>query len=386
MSTGTLNGQVIERAAITLPRWGVWTADVQTASGDALEGAATIAIAGLTLSGTILPERGGVYRERGFYRVVGGAGGWRTAVRARSYRNGSGVRLSTIVKDAANDAGETLATFADRVVGPAFVRPEGEAARPLDMLVPQGWHVGEDGVTRLSVRAAAPYSDDYQVMDRRPDRAAITIAAESLVGLVPGATLEGLEAATVRHELSPAGLRTHIAAHVDGLGDRLLGAIRRVVDAVTRRSFYLGAYEYRVTAGGNGYVDLVPVAGGTGLPDLSNVAMRSGLAGALGQPAVGSSVLVAFINGDPGRPFVCSFDDTAPKGVHITSSETVDLGNATGRVVRYGDAINLVGFTTPSGPVVPASGDFGTIEMATSLSTPDPVVAAGPAGYSKVLA
>lgn len=367
MSTGTLNGQVIERAAITLPRWGVWTADVQLASGAAQSGAATIAIAGLTLQGTILPDQGGVYAERGFYRVVGGAGGWRTSIAAKAYRNASGVKLSTVVRDAARDAGETLATFADRVVGPAFVRPDGEAARPLDLLVPQAWHVGEDGVTRLSVRAAATYQEPYQVMDRRPDRAAITIAAESLAGLVPGATLEGLEAATVRHELSPAGLRTHIAAHVDGLGDRLLGALRRAVEAVTRRSFYLGQYEYRVTGTTGGYCDLAPVARSLGLPDVANVAMRSGVAGASGEPATGTVALVAFINGDPARPFVCNFDGEASNGW------------TGGRALRAGDKISIAGLTSPSGPVTATAGS-------TIISLDPTLVTAGPpgTGFSRV--
>lgn len=366
MSTGTLNGQVIERAAITLPRWGVWTADVQLASGAAQSGAATIEIAGLTLQGTILPDQGGVYAERGFYRVVGGAGGWRSTVGPKAYRNASGVKLSTVVRDAARDAGETLATFTDRVVGPAFVRPEGEAARPLDLLVPQGWHVGEDGVTRLSVRAAAAYQEPYQVMNRRPDRAAITIAAESLAGLVPGATLDGVEAASVRHELSPAGLRTHIAAHVDGLGDRLLGAFRRVVDAVTRRAFYLGQYEYRVTGTTGGYCDLAPVARSLGLPNVANVAMRSGVPGCFGAPAVGTVALVAFINGDPTRPFVCGFDGTVPTDVDFQSTGLVKAGGSD-ELVRNAPFAQWVA-SVESG--VLAAGGSVTPSMATIIANP----------------
>lgn len=389
MSTGKLNGLMVERAAVTLPRWGVWTADVQVASGDLQASAATLELAGLTLVGTVLPDRGNVYRERGFYKIVGGAGGWRRTVPPRAYRNGPGVKLSTVVKDAAREAGETLSTFTDRVVGPSFVRPRGDAGRVLDLLAPQRWHVGEDGVTRLAVRAAAPFGEPYQVMDRRPDRAMLTVAAESIVGLVPGATLEGIEAATVRHELTPAGLRTHIAAYVAGMGDKLLGALGRVVRALTRRAFFLGQYEYRVDGGASGYVDLSPVGASIGLPHLANVAMRSGMPGGSGDPATGTTVLVGFINGDPGRPFVCGFegasgDAAVPTTARVDASAGVELGNATGRVVRYGDAVNLVGFTSPAGAVVPLTGDFGTIQMATSLSTPAPIIAPGPAGYSKV--
>lgn len=350
MTTGTINGLALERCTIRIPRWGNWVADCSVLSGDTLSGHATIVIGGQSFVGAVVA--GGVYRERGTYRVVGGAGRWATSVRARSYANGAGVKLSTVVKDAASDAGEQLGAITDRRLGPSFVRPEGPASRVLDLVAPEGWYVDAAGVTVIGSRPGGSFTLPALVVSETPGRGLVTLAAESIAGLFPGVAVGGVVAATVRHELTPSALRTHVAASQAGLTDRTLEAVRRLVLHITRPHWFHGVYEYRVASVSGGYLDVVPADSRAGLPDLGNVPMRVGSPGGGGDPAEGSSVLVGFINGDATRPYVCGYegeglDGWVPDVARLTSSGRVFVGGAepsnpataTGRFIRWGDQI-----------------------------------------------
>lgn len=353
MSESTINGLPLLRATVTLPRCGVWTADVEAQSGETLSGDVTIELQGLRLVGTI--EDGAPYRERGWYRVLGGKGGWRSVLPARAYRNEAGVKLTTVVNDAAREAGESVGTFAERRIGPGFVRPRAEAARVLDLLTPDAWYVDPSGVTQIGSWPVVPYGLTYQLIDSRPDRKRVTLAAEDLTGLVPGATLEGMEAASVRHELTPDGIRSQVYGTVGNV-DRILRGLKALVGVLVHSTFYFGRYEYRVVDASDTHCDLVPARAALGLPDLANVVMRSGVPGAGGSPAVGSSCEVMFLDGDPTRPVVVGYE--------------VGEDDAQGRVLRDGDLIDLANFVAGSNPVT-ATG-IGIINLHASLVAPGP--------------
>ena len=100
----TLNGHKVTDARVTIPAWGVWYADVAIDGEVALSGAATLVVADLTLSGTVLS--GGPSTGRSHFRVVGGEGGWGKLLKKRSYANDAGVKLAKILGDAAFEVGE----------------------------------------------------------------------------------------------------------------------------------------------------------------------------------------------------------------------------------------------------------------------------------------
>ncbi len=376
MSTGTLNGIAITRAAITIPRWGAWVADVETVLDTEQSGAAVIVVGGLELRGTIV--RGGIDEERGRYRVVAGAAGWRSIVPARSYRNAAGVRLATILGDAAGEVGETWGTLPDTRIGGAYVRQLAEASRVLDDLGPEGWHVDELGVTQWGLRAAAEYALPYAVMQDHRARGLLTVAAEDLRGLVPGAVLEGRQVASVRHELGET-LRSHL--HMLETSDQTLGAFRRLVEWVIASLGYLGSYEYQIRAVSGGYVDVSPVRSASGLPQLANVPVRVGIPGGAGEPAVGSSCVVRFLDGDPTRPYVSDLEGESggswlPVSTTLTAADATELGGsepvnpvtAPGRFLRWGDTVQgPVAFGQPLTLVPPAS-PVGTMSKARSAS------------------
>lgn len=380
MTTATLAGATVTRATIVIPRWGIWWADVQVSSGDTLSGRVEFKIEDLTLSGTI--AHGGPYRSVGWYRVVGGAAGWRTQITERAYRAEVGVKLSTVLRDAATAAGETLGTVADRRIGPAYVRLAGDASSVLEALAPEAWHVDAAGVTQVGIRPSAKYAPTYRLIAKRPDRALVTIAPDSLATLTPGAQLEGLEAYSVRIELSPNELRAHVWGELTNPGDRLLGAMRSMVELFTARTAYHAPYEYRVISSSAGYCDLRPVRSAKGLPDLSNVPMRAGVPGGGGEPLEGSTAHVAFSDGDPTRPFVCAFDGESATGwippVSKINGQEVRLGDAQGYVLRDGELVTIAGTFPAPGP---GTGVF-TITLAPGMISPgEPAL-----GRSRVLA
>ena len=343
----SLGGLGVERVSLVVPSWGIWTADVQVASGELLAGPTTLELGGVEFAGTIVS--GGVYRERGWYRVVGGSGGWRNTIGALSYRNEAGVKLSQVIGAAARAAGEEVASFTDRRIGPAYECPIAEASRSLDLLSREAWYVDEDGITHLGARPASEFTGSYTVESNNPSRGLLTIAAEDIAGLVPGATIEGVTIASVRHEQTPDKIRSHIWSTQESFGDRLGSVFRLLVGAFTRSSFYHGRYEYRVETASDTHLDLRPARSSVGLPSLANVPMRSGSPGATGTPAIGSSCEVQFLDGDPTRPVVVGFEAVDPDDAELMASGAVVVGSqelsnpgvavAQKRYLRWGDVV-----------------------------------------------
>jgi hypothetical protein len=386
-----LNGQPVLRAAITIPRSRVWTAEIEAANILDTSGAATIVVNDITMKGTIID--GGPYATRGWYRVVGGAGGWRQRLKPKAYRSEAGVKLSMVANDAASEVGETLAAFTDSRIGPAFMRPAAflgdrmsvEAARVLDLVAPENWYVEIDGSTHIGVRAATPFTNTYRLTDARPDLRRVEIAADSFVGLLPGAKLEGLEAATIRHELTDEGLRTHVFGTMGNtVVDRAWRGIARIVRALTMPFFYAGRFEYQVTGGSGGYLDVQPVNMSTGLPRLVNVPVRVGVMGARGTPTASSTVLVGFINADPSRPYIDSFMGETGNAPSVAQESdifaaAIKLGDATARPLSHsletGDSFSAI--STALAAVSLAYAAINTYAIAIKLIA-DPTNAATP--------
>jgi len=339
MSSVLLNAKTALAAVLVLPGAGVWHADVEVGNGEALAdaigkpGKASLVFADVTLKGTILPHGGDVF-GRGWFRVIGGYNGWGKPVDPKPYRSAAGVKASTVLGDVARDAGEQLASFTDFRVGGWYTRPSSTARDTLEDIAKGAWYVDEDGITHLGTREKKAWKTSHRLIDARPDRNWVSIAADSLKDLVPGAQVEGLTAATVRHELAGEHLHTTVFG-TDGTtpGDRFLQRFIAMVRAVMRPTFFHGLYEFRVRGGSGGYLDLDPAKKSLGLPSMNNVPVRVGVYGGRGTPANGTSVLVGFINGDASLPFVNSFAGEWEGGTSVPSESHIFAGN-----VKLGDS------------------------------------------------
>lgn len=309
MSLATINGASATLCRVSLPAWGAWWAEVETSGPDALApgAAATIVLDDLTLRGTVVT--GGAYQTRVRYRIVAGAGGWGRSVAARSYANDLGVKASLILRDVAAEVGETLGTVPATAIGPAYVRAEGPATRVLDWVAPRGWYVDEAGVTQVGRRPAVTFTGQAarMVNDASQVRYEIAPDAGMLSTLMPGVVVDGVEAVDVEHELDAEG-RVRTTLWGRGVADtsRLSEALRRIVEAFTAGSRFYGVWEYRIVqTSGADRVDLQAVRVSSGMPDLRHVPSYPGATyadGAPVTPSLGSTCLVAFLNGDPSRP------------------------------------------------------------------------------------
>lgn len=148
-------------------------------------------------------------------RMIFGSGGWRKALDRKFYRHDAGVKLSTVLGDAARSAGERLELAKDYALGPQFTREVGPAQRLLNCYCP-GWYIGTDGVTRTGPRVASKVSSEFDLVGP-PDavRGAVQVSAESLVQWVPGATFGNattpeLVAGMVAHVAEGSALRTEV--------------------------------------------------------------------------------------------------------------------------------------------------------------------------------
>ena len=337
-SAATLAGHRATSATIQIPEWGCWYADASVDGEHALSGRVDLVIADLTLKGTVIA--GGVSKGRAHYRIVAGAAGWGKQLPSKAYANDAGVKVSTVLGDVASAAGETLdasTVSTSNRVGPSYVRPEGPAVRVLEQQAPRGWYVGEDGVTRLGKRAAKtlPAGVTHGPVDLA--RRTVTLAGESIASIRPGLVVDGLTAVDVQHEISATGgLRSTVWGRSFSSSSRRLATLQALQEQLDPARRFRGITEYRVVTRDGKRLNLQPVRVSTGMPDLARVYVRPGVSGCEAEVALGSRVLVAFVDSDPARPVVTSFEDAEGEGFEPT---TVTISKGVLGVARMTDPV-----------------------------------------------
>lgn len=132
----------------------------------------------------------------------------------------------------------------------------------------------------------------------------------------------------------------------------LRSSVAKLVRRELARLGFLLTYEYRVVLQDGAFLELQAVRKAAGLPDLARCLARPGAAGYAPRYRLGSTVLVAFVEGDPSRPFVAfgpEVGSATPLGVAIDADE-INMGDDFGVVVREGDSITVTSTSVP--PVV----------------------------------
>jgi hypothetical protein len=208
------NGQLVTKATITIPYYGLWTADLLLPSplSTLVDGSQVqLSLANLTMLGT-------AYRVDSFAgaqlaRVVGGYGGWGKQVPAQPYENPSGVLASTMIADVAALVGEQAVLAQDSNLGAFYERSAGYASDVLRELSGGLWWVAPSGVTQCGVpRAGQPIVTQFVLHDFDPAIGLMTVATEYAADWLPGRTVQTSVLTTPR----TLSLVTH------HLGDELL--------------------------------------------------------------------------------------------------------------------------------------------------------------------
>lgn len=362
MTAATLAGQRVTDAQASLPKWGCWYADAGVDGEVTLTGAVELKIADLSLKGTVLS--GGPAKGRSNFRLVAGAGGLGKTLPKKAYRTDLGVKIATVLVDALNEAGEkfdaTTISTTD-TLGPAWTRPVGTAADVLQLLAPQAWYVGEDGIVRLGRRPTAALSGTVTHGPVDLARRTVTIAAESIATIVPGVVVDSLEAVDVLHEISSDGLRSTIFGANGTQTSRRLAAIQRILELLDPGRRFRGVTEYRVVTVDGQRLNLQPVRVSSGMPDLRRVSVRTGVPGARGSVQLGSRVLVGFADSSPGRPYVAALEEWdgqgfASNGVELMTDGIGAPGHAVSLEQLLGILANLICVlsTLPTPALAPA--------------------------------
>lgn len=335
MSLSSLNGVAVLSCRVHTSAWGAWYAEVELDRPETIAGRVTLVLSDLTLRGAILA--GGPWAGRARYRIVGGAGGWGRRIKEASYANDLGVKLAKVLDDAARECGETIADPPAGVTGPAFPRPEGRAGLVLELLAAEQWYIDEQGVTRFGRRPTRAYTGNATILRKDFASGIIELGANEIAALTPGAVVEGLEALDVEHTLTDGKLRTCVWGKGGGaLAASLPDRMRKIVDTLTRHYRFCAPYEYRVVERTGERYAVQPVRVSTGMPSLRNVRVRGGVAGVAGDATPGALVLVSFVDGNPARPVITSFDDPESPGFETARIRLGELG-AADALVRQSD-------------------------------------------------
>lgn len=377
----SVNGQRVTRLSVRIPRAGAWQAEGdfdQALASSNLVGPARIAIGPLSLLGTFDPDRTGTYLEQSKFRVLGGAGKWRTDVAKRQYHDdGLGVRAVDVIADIAREVGETLGTVAPPLarLGADYVRRAGRAKDVLALVIGKTpWWTDYAGATHVGERPQAETSGQFELLDFDPRWQIATIATDDPTVIGIGSVLrDKLEVPRVVHEIqievAEGKVRVFAWCPDVALADsRLFALVSAYVRASLPELPYLGMYRYRVIQAnaGDHRWELQAVSAAQRLPDIQPASVHPGVAGTVAKLANGTTVLVQFIEGNPAMPVVTHFEaadgagwlplelelDASQKVTIGASADLVEIGsgselsppaNAVGRALRYGDTVGIPG-------------------------------------------
>lgn len=374
IAAADLSGHTVTHARSAIPAWGISYHDVSVDGNVILSGAVTLTVADLVIKGTILSGGPGG-SGRSFFRVVAGAGGWGKPLPKKSYANDAGVKLITVLVDAAAVAGETLdlTTIDPQArIGPYYAWVAGDpASRVLEQLVPGAWYVGEDGITRLGARPATTLTADA-TRTTQADLAAgtLTLASETIATILPGIVVDGLAAVDVEHTIdSKNGLRSKIWGSLAGSTSRRLAAWKKLFEQLDPLRKFRGVSEYRVVTQDGQRLNLQPVRVSTGMPDLGRVMVRPGAPGVSASHHLGARVLVGFADSSPSQPFVFAFED-AEGGGFSPQSLAISAGGyeATEHLTTAEAVVNLLSnLLITIGAASSPGGASGAAALATAL-------------------
>ena len=306
MSTISVNGTRVVTASFTFPFYGAWSADVVFDRVVEIENPATVVIGDLTLKGAVVRQAS--FGGQKSARIVGGAGGWRNTIPPKGYAHAAGVKMSTVLDDAARLVGETISIATDQTLGAHWVRDAAKAEKLLRVLLDGQWWIDPSGVTQTKARDATPISTPFTLIARSGAKGMFEIATEMISSWQPGRSFKAptmpvsQTISSVTIEASNDGkLRLHVLS-TEGSQERLRTDLRSIIRSELANLSFAGIWEYTIVAASETLVDIVP--SDARMPSITKCSMMPSLSGEVVTPATGSKCRVAFVNEDPARPEV----------------------------------------------------------------------------------
>lgn len=215
-----LTGIPIVRAMLVIPFAGIWHADVtlDRALGPAPVGPQVLTLAGTTWACS--PVRAIDFSGTRQVRLVGGTGGWRSAVLFQEYASPAGVPTQTVLTDVATQAKELTPVTGPTIpatLGQFFCRQADRASLVLNQIAGWQWWMDPTGIVQMITRPPTPVATPFTATAVDGCMGRYTISTEYPANWMPGAIFTGptVGPATVSrvvHILEAGSLRTEVLA------------------------------------------------------------------------------------------------------------------------------------------------------------------------------
>jgi hypothetical protein len=179
-------GRAITKARVTIPEYGTWAADVSLSDSSQIPIITTLTIGDLSMSAAVI--RMASFSGSKSARLIGGFGGWRKTLARGMYASSGGVRLSTVLQDAATELGERIVVADDRSLGTLYVRQEAPGQRLLRNLIGPVWWIDPSGVTQTGPRSGGDITSQFDVIHWSGGKGSFEIATETYADWMPGRT------------------------------------------------------------------------------------------------------------------------------------------------------------------------------------------------------
>lgn len=183
-------GSRIVEMSLSLRLYGLWTAEIAVATGNALPSTGQLTHGNLTLRGAVYRQGtlGGTTRAL----LVGGFGGWSKAVPERGYQLLSGVLLSLVLSELAAEVGEQVAVTADGSLGNWWTRPATRAGAVLRAAAGPLWWVDASGVVQVGPRPGGSVTTPFQPQAWDGGAGVLTISSDDVASWQPGVTFSNV--------------------------------------------------------------------------------------------------------------------------------------------------------------------------------------------------
>ena len=321
---------------LVTPWLGVWFADVELVLDEtaiAPVGPCVLTLGTSVLTGWINPSASGAFAKTAKAQIVGGSNGWDKKVLPLPFSNPAGVVSTAVYAATAAEVLETVVDVVPSVLGSTtYLRHAGPASA---VFGDRDWYVTRQGVTMVGPRVPMPYDPtSAEILSFDPLLRIATVSSDAPIE--PGTILldplrfDGpLVVRDVEQTWGEAGARATCWCG-ESKGSRLGGALSALV-AHKAGLPYLKTWLYRVVLQPETdslalqIVDLL-----SGAPDALPIDIWYGVPGVSSKLLLGTEVLVAFANGDPGKPCVVGFKSgDAPIELSIAALKvTVGLGSS----------------------------------------------------------
>lgn len=370
----TINDRAVLTLDLLMPSSRAWVATGEVEGDEPLSGAVELSEGDeVVFRGTVLEA--GDFGGRTGFRIVGGAGGLSTVVRAQSYRAAT---AALPIQDILGQAGEALTAPLESSLAASslaeWATGAWEASRALDDLAEYlgvSWWVDALGGVSFGASRALAIPAELTVVAEDTQGRTLTVAPDtgSEWVLRPGATVDGRQVTSVRFRLSDGRLR--IECRYESLG--LAGLIEAIVERATRKMAYLAVYPSTVhSQASDGTLQVFP--DDERIPKMAGVKLSLPVPGAEVRVRSGARVLLGFEGGDPAKPYATGWGSEG--------FESVAFGGGTRAFARVGDPVTI--FASPGVPV-PISGTVGGAPLVGAVVFTSPLLGVVGAGTPQVL-